>query len=457
MVILLEFNEICPTLLQQFMARGELPNFRRFYESSQVYVTDAREEHPNLEPWIQWVTVHSGKPYDDHGVFYLGDGRNLRSKCVAELLSDAGIRVGVFGSMNTNYTQLNGYFVPDPWDKDGKAHPSWLQPYYDVVSRQVQAASHKGPMSTADKATLAWFLARHGLRFQSGVAVIKQLLAERKQPALEWRRASLFEELQYDLFRWLNRKFKTQFATLFCNSTAHYQHYFWRNMEPEKFDRPPDATDDESLRSAIHYGYERMDCLLGRVQNDYPDATLILCSALSQKPWVDTVKCTYRPSPFERLLTFAGIDAAQVEIRPVMAEDFFIDCRTSEDASSVIGKLEGLRVDGEQAMRIRHEGNSVWTQCVVTTSDINDLAVVNESTGSTMPFRELFQMVHSMRSGRHHPDGVLWIRNGTQHVHQEKVSLSDIAPTILELFGVPQPESMLGQALRNEEACALLS
>ena len=87
-VILLEFNELCPDLLGDFMGRGLLPNFRRLYESSAVFTTDAGEDAPNLEPWIQWPTVHSGLPFADHGVFHLGDGKKLACKCIAEVLSE---------------------------------------------------------------------------------------------------------------------------------------------------------------------------------------------------------------------------------------------------------------------------------------------------------------------------------------------------------------------------------
>ena len=56
-------------------------------------------------------------------------------------------------------------------------------------------------------------------------------------------------------------------------------------------------------------------------------------------------------------------------------------------------------------------------------------------------------MVHTMRSGRHHPDGVLWIGAGHHEVVEERVPLVDIAPTILAHFGVEQPEPMQGRPL----------
>ncbi len=308
-LILIEFNELCPALIERFVAEGMLPNFRRFYQSSTVFTTDAGEDEPNLEPWIQWPTVHAGMSFAEHGIFHLGDGRRLREKCVAELLSDAGIPVGVCGSMNTNYGRLNGYVLPDPWDKDGVAHPESLAPFFRTVARQVQESSREGGLSKKEMLRFGLFLLRHGLTFGTARAVVAQLLAERRDPGIRWRRALLLDRIQYDVFRHLNRRNGVRFATFFANSTAHFQHYYWRNMEPERFDSPPPESDHASLRDAIRDGYRGMDALLGRFLDDYPQAVLVLCTALSQRPWTETTKCTFRPRQFETLLDFAGISA----------------------------------------------------------------------------------------------------------------------------------------------------
>src|SRR5947209_8175159 len=105
-------------------------------------------------------------------------------------------------------------------------------------------------------------------------------------------------------------------STLSCNSTAHFQHYYWRHMEPENFDVPVPAGDHPSLREAVVHGYRMMDDLLGRIMRDYPDAVLMLCSALSQQPWTDTTKCTFRPSSFDTLLEFAGVPASAATVKP---------------------------------------------------------------------------------------------------------------------------------------------
>jgi hypothetical protein len=450
-LILIEFNELCPTLLRRFMDDGLLPNFRALHDSSVVCVSDAGEEAPNLEPWIQWPTVHSGLPFAEHGVFHLGDGRRLGVKCLAEVLSDAGVPAGVFGSMNTNYGRLNGYVVPDPWDRAGEPHPEWLRPFYRTVARQVQESSREGAGSLGDLVAFAWFLATHGLTAGAAAAVVAQLARERLDPGVRWRRPMLLDQLQYDVFRCLNRRLGLRFATFFCNSTAHFQHYHWRNMEPERFPVPPPLTDHASLRDAIPEGYRAMDRLVGRFLRDYPDALLVLCTALSQQPWVETTKCTFRPRRFDTFLRFAGVKINAAAVKPVMAEQFHLECGSETAAALAEARFRDLVMGGEPAMSVNREGTGVFAGCRINDPAMLDRTVTRRADGVGQRFGELFYMIHTMRSGRHHPDGALWFRTGRHRIVPDRVPLTDVAPTILAHFGVAQPEHMRGQALPLRE------
>src|SRR5262245_7968748 len=114
-LVMIEFNELTPSLMFKFMGEGHLPNFRRFHDESEVYLTDAEEEGEDLNPWVQWVTIHSGLPAEQHGIKRLSEGHLLNVKAVWDLLSDAGYRVWVCGSMNARYDKpLHGYLLPDP-------------------------------------------------------------------------------------------------------------------------------------------------------------------------------------------------------------------------------------------------------------------------------------------------------------------------------------------------------
>jgi hypothetical protein len=441
-LILLEFNELCPTFLDRYMADGSLPNFRRLYERSTVCVTDAEESPPNLEPWIQWPTVHFGVPFSEHHIFHLGDGRRYEREGIAKILSDAGVRVGVCGSMNVNYGRLNGYMIPDPWDREGEAFPDFLRPFCHTVASQVQNSSQPDAGSKTDLLKFGWFLIRHGLTLGTVRTVLKHLWQEHRDPGVRWRRASLLDLIQYDVALSLNRKMGIQFATFFCNSTAHYQHYFWRNMEPERFAEPPPSTDHPSLRDAVPYGYRAMDRLIGRFLDDYSDWVIVLCTALSQQPWVDTNKCTYRPTRFEDVLEFVGVATGQVSVKPVMAEEFVIDCPSEQLAVETERRLLSLIINGKALMRVERTNASLFVGCAIFTLTSLEADVVRQSDHATRRFGDLFHIVHGLRSGRHHADGVFWIGNGTQRVVQEKLPLTGVAPIILRHFSQVAPHCM---------------
>jgi hypothetical protein len=444
-IILLEFNELSPVLLREFMDAGQLPNFRRFYEASTIYTTDAHAEGENLEPWVQWPTVHSGLDYAEHGVVKLGEGRRIATPGIAALAAAANINVGVFGSMNQNYEELRGFVLPDPWDPVGKAYPEFLQPFFNVVAGQVQESSQDGTSSPTDFAKLGWFLLRHGLTPTTVRMAVKQLAAERRDAGIKWRRGMLLDSIQYDVFRWLCRRMDIGFATFFSNSTAHLMHYFWRDMQPDVFDVKPPADNHPSLRAAVLDGYRAMDALLARFERDFPGTRLVFCTALSQQPWTDTVKCTFRPIDFGAFLRFAGIDEGKVEVKPVMAEQFRIVSDSSAVLDDAERELRAMQVSGEPLIALRREDEGLFVGCAVT--DPKYLSATVAHNGATRPFAELFHMVSTMRSGKHHPDGCLWIRTGEHRVVDEKVPLERVAPTVLTQLGVAVPPFMKGEAL----------
>jgi hypothetical protein len=446
-MIVLEFNELCSELISGFMARGLLPGFSALHQRSTVYTTDAGEEPPNLDPWIQWPSVHSGMTFSQHRIVNLGDGCTLREKCIAELLSDAGVPVGVFGSMNMNYRNLRGYFLPDPWHKLGTAYPEALQPYYEIISKQVQESSKSDALTLTDMTRLGWFMVRNGLTAGTARAAARQLLGERRDGGISWRRASVMDDLQYDVFRRLNRRHQVRFATFFCNSTAHYQHYYWRSMQPESFQHAPPAGEHASLATAIQYGYQSMDRLIQRALHDYADAVIVLCTALSQHPW-DTTKRTYRPREFKSLLSFAGIRTESVEVKPVMAEQFYLEFASAEAARQAEEALRSLFLEDRRLMYVGREGDqTLFCGCDITQEQLLDWQVTRRPHGASRPFNELFCMIHSVRSGRHDRLGSFWLGNGHHEVVAEPIPITDIAPTILEHFGLEKPAYMQGTSV----------
>jgi hypothetical protein len=455
-VVMLEFNELCPALLDRFMAEDRLPGFKRLYGQSQVFTTTARERGPHLDPWIQWITVHSGVNYDRHRVELLGKGHTFAGPRVWDLLSKAGLKVWVCGSMSVNYhASVNGHVLPDPWTVDPPPFPAdYFEPYLKFVRGNVlEHTSGRTPIGMMDRARFLSYMASHGLSTRTCAAVVKQLVSERFKHD-HWKRASLLDRLQCDLFCHVYRKERPDFSTLFLNSTAHMQHSYWRNMQPELFKLKPTAAEQDGLANAVLYGYQQMDRVVSRLLCTLgPDCNIVLCSALSQQPcllYEDAGgKTAYRPRDFSGFLRFAGIDAP-CKVQPVMAHEFHLQFEREADAADAVLRLSKLQFDdGTCLLKTERDGSAVFCGCAIFRVVPADAHVRIDGTTTSLPFDALLYRCVGLKSGMHHPDGVLWIRRrGASHqVHPERVPLDCVSPTSLALFGQPTPAYMSGHSL----------
>ncbi len=455
-VILLEFNELSPKLIEGFMAQGELPNFRRLRDESRVFISDAEEAAPNLEPWIQWVTVHSGLSYDQHGIFHLGDGHKLENKCLWDILSDAGLTVWVCGSMNQRVDlPINGAVLPDPWAAEARPYPESLQPFYRFVRQNVQEYTNdRVPLSMGDYVSFVKFMVTHGLRLRTAIAIAKQLLLERVNKQAKWRRATILDKLQWDVFRSYYRELKPQFSTFFINSTAHFQHAHWRDMDPEPFKVKPTEDHRKEFGGAVLFGYQEMDRIVGEaIDMAGTDTTLILSSALGQQPCLiyEDIggKTFYRARVFDRVMEWLGAPG-KYQVAPVMSEEFHVHFDTEANAIEGARLLRSLQVNGKPAMNVMHEsGPSVYTGCRIWEQLPPDAVLEHTALGKQIPFFRLFYQVESLKSGMHHPDGILWVREpGVKpQATPQRVPLLSVAPTVLRMFGVQPPPEMTGRPL----------
>ncbi|MGH9659746.1 MAG: hypothetical protein ACRD96_14450, partial [Bryobacteraceae bacterium] len=214
---MLEFNELCPNLMDQFISEGRLPHFAKLKSESHVHTTVADEEAPYLEPWIQWVTVHTGLPYSGHKCFDLGDGAKLDVPRIWDLLGQRGDKVWICGSMNASFQKpIRGFILPDPWSTGIQPYPDGeFTDYVDFVRANVQ--EHTRESTAAGKAAQLRFLAfmvRHGMSMDTVSSIVKQLIRERSGSDY-WKRAAILDSLQWDVFRAYWVKHRPVFSTFF--------------------------------------------------------------------------------------------------------------------------------------------------------------------------------------------------------------------------------------------------
>lgn len=457
-VICLEFNELTPSLLDRFLNEGHLPNFQRLKDQSVVQTTDANAQGEWLNPWVQWVTVHSGLDASEHEVYRLSNAYRLKVPAIWDLISQAGQQVWVCGSMNPWCSEeLNGHMLPDPWSHQVHSFPEGEFDNYDsFVRKNVQDyAARKSPASISDRIRFIRYMLNNGLKVSTIQAVLKQLVLERMGNH-RWKRASILDAFQFDLFEQYYARHRPAFATFFSNSTAHYQHKYWRNMAPEEFLIRPTASEQRALKNAILYGYKQMDALVGRVLKMASRSTIMLISGLSQKPFQEKDQeggvRYYRLHGKESLTKSLRI-AGEFSYEPIMADEFFLRFVNEIDAEACADRLASILLpDGNPAFSAELDGSDVIAQCKCRFLMPSDATLTIRGSAETISFDDVFYWVDSVKSGTHHPEGIFWVRQPGQAaaVREEPVSLTTIAPTILDVLGVDKPDFMQDQSIFAE-------
>ena len=453
-VIVLEFNELSPRLMAELIAAGELPNFARLRDESTVMVTDPEAPQASLNPWVQWVTVHTGVSHEEHGIEKLGEADRVRHDTVGEVVARSGRPVFIGGTMNVPHRVVGegSVHLPDPWNPSAAPDPQELAAFSDFVAANVQEHTNTdSTLSGRDVARFGTFMLRHGLSPRTVSLAIRQLANERRLDTGNFARACVLDRLQWDVFRWYVRRRRPALATFFSNSTAHFQHMYWRNHEPDQFSLQPTPEEQRRYGDAVRLGYRRMDALVGEAFElaDELDATLMLCTALSQQPYLLAEDSggtyTYRPRDFRRLLAVVGVEEPGV-VAPVMAGEFHVVFGSSDSAREAADRFRLATVDGEPAFNVRVVGDDLFTGCRITW-DLPETTDLIDADGGHHRFHELFYRFETAKSGYHHPDGMWWVRTGAHHAIEEKVPLRVVAPTILDLLGVRIPESMEAPAV----------
>ena len=109
---------------------------------------------------------------------------------------------------------------------------------------------------------------------------------------------------------------------------------------------------------------------------------------------------------------------------------------------------EGGRTLFDFAERQDADESSLYFGCQIATRTAPEAIVLDHAAGGQYRFGELLYRIDAIKSGRHHPEGALWIATGAHHSHAEKVSILDLFPTLIEWFGVQaKPAARRGASL----------
>jgi hypothetical protein len=444
-IILIELNELTPELMERFMGSGRLTNFERFKSESLVYKTHAAEQPSELEPWIQWPTVHSGLDYDEHRLLNLDEGHLLQSPRLWDIFSRAGKRSLVFGSMNAAVKpDFDGWFLPDPWCTEAKPSIELVGLFAFIQRHVLDYSNDRVALTKKDYASVLMFLMKHGLSIETVLRIFGQLIQDRSG-VNRWKRAVLLDKILFDVFRWYWVKHQPSFSTFFANSTAHFQHSYWRNMEPELFLNKPSDYENDQYAGAIQFGYEEMDRLIsGFLDLADDDTTLVFLTALSQQPCLKYEESGgaffHRPRDFERFLRFSGVESFKA-IAPVMTHQFHVDFDSETKAALASKILSSFIFNSRRLLEVEQKGARVFVGCDIYHAIDLNLEFHSPLSGISAPMKEFFYRMETSKSGMHHPEGMLWVRNPDKKhkVFSEVMPLSDVFQYLIDNSSLAGP------------------
>ena len=368
---LIEFNEANIELISKYIDKYNLAGLRGVLNSN-AFETASETKYDLLEPWIQWVSAHTGKNAADHGVFRLGDITKYRGSQVFEKLESNGYRIGCLGPINAaNRLSNPSYFIPDPWTDTPSDSTFWSR----KIATAVRDLVNQNSAGNGKIVSYLWFglAVLRFFRIKNLPLYMKLLIEGRSRP---WSKALFLYVFNVDLYLKLESKKRSDFSVLFLNSLAHIQHHYLLRSE---FLTSREATADMKQRDPIKDALMIFDKLIPQLFVSGSEVETLIATGLSQTPY-PAEKYYYRLKFPAKFFASFGIEPLKVQQR--MSRDmevFFADSKDQAVFSNVISaiKCNGLPLFGDLEKR---EGSTFLSLTYPKKIDEGDRAVHNNTS-----------------------------------------------------------------------------
>ncbi len=450
-VIQLELNEISKNAIDHLVSRGKCSNFSRVNRKWNYFETTSESNYDHLEPWIQWITAHTGKSFSEHQIFHLSDATHLKHPQIWETLSERGIESCVVGSMNAVRGKANGgFFFPDPWSKNGVTYPAQIQPLWDLISKKVQ--SH-ATTSITTKDLLKGFEICRQFRLPMNLyrKIGIQLISQKWNSLNKWKMPGIFDLFLVEIFKRLLRLPTYGYYALFLNAVAHYQHHYWRHFQTNLFHGNIKSPDCHPNDDPMTYGYELYDRIVKfaiELAQD-PNTLVIIASGLSQEPFLHQENeggmNYYRLYNHNELLKNVGLD--HYRVLPLMSRDWQIETVNGANLNQAQTALSKLTVENKPLFHVsQNTPNSLFIETAITHSVPKNVVIKNDNV-SVGAFHRYFHHI-AVKSGHHVGTGCLWLSQPPLNAENigNQIPLTQLYP--LTLKALTSTTNLEGIAIR---------
>jgi hypothetical protein len=345
--MLIELNEVTNTVLDRQMASQPDSALSAMLAASARCET-MLPHRGLLEPWVVWPSIHRGVPNWVHGIEALGQPCQVVDAATPPLwvlAADAGVRVGIFGSLHARTAPPSNvaFFVPDYFSAED-AQPQWLNGFHKFNSGMTQRSRHNVSGGVHGGGALSVVRIT---RPRTLAAIAGQLAGEIVSPSRRVHRRALQTTLMGDAFMAAVAREAPQFSSIFVNSVATALHRYWSAAWPDDFESLPISDEfQHRYRDAISTSFRYADSLFAGAMEwaKSRDGVVVIASGFGQRP-VPTVH-TFRfltivdPEKFARAM---GLADHQFKIHATMTPYFSFEVDPSA-AGMFETALRSLRI-----------------------------------------------------------------------------------------------------------------
>ena len=406
-LIFIELNEINFDLIKIYSLRH---NFKVFNEDffSKLKTTKSEDTYELIEPWIQWVSVHTGLEAREHNIFRLGDIDNKHNfKQIFNVVEDKGYTVGAVCPMNVkNDLKKTKYFIPDPWSKNQNPKSFIQNKIYNALSEAVNKNSGNS-LSFKTMFTILFSILFY-VRKKNFLKFIKYTIKSFKN---KWYKALLFDFLLNEIHLKFIKKYNKDFSTIFFNAGAHIQHHYMNNSKAlDSSKKNPEwyvkSSTDPILEAYIFYD---------EIINEYlkmNKSSILIATGLSQIPY-DKSTFYYRLSNHSNF--FDKLNLKYLKIEPRMSRDFLVNFQDEESSKQCEEKLKKINeLNKEKIFEFDNRGISIFISFVYANEILRETTLKIDINNEI----NLYQYVNfvAIKNGKHSPKGFMFAKGDIEEV-----------------------------------------
>ena len=390
-LLVLELNEFNFNILKKYSKKynykyiKKITNFYHTKTTTKDVYSGNNNQYGYLDPWTQWVSIHTLANSKKHKIKNLGDVPELKIKQIWELKKNTNFYI--WGPMNASRRKSNNVklFFPDPWVFSEKAYPKNLNKILEPIKKTIK---NRGSGNIFKK-IISFFSIILILSKYLGLLDVVKIISKTFFDFFKIRKNYVFfcnwEYLCLKVLIKMIKNEKNFISIYFINSLAHTQHHYWQKKNYSK---------------EIKYCLNYLDVMIKHVYEN-KNFNILIINGLSQKNVENEKLCLYEQKNHSNFLKKLGINFKKIE--KLMTNDAFIFFNDEKETIRCKEILNNIRFRNKNIFHVQIVDNKkiFYKTNFIKKVKKNDMLIDNTNK---LRFLDYFNFV-TLRRGIHTQNG----------------------------------------------------